>query len=393
MARIFFGKTLLSLSIAAVVSACSPQPAATAPTAVSSDRNIASLSVSNPSTFARNEQTLLLPFNDLGVTPDQANALVALQGNNTVPSQLIDHSGDGVKDSLLLQFDFAAVETKQLQILNDTALFNAQQLAKRTQAEISHKTGGQWQDARYIGGSFENVTELTPPAQYTDHSEWIRYEGPGIESDKVAYRIYLDWRNGFDIFGNKTGKPVLDQIGQDGYSSYHEMLPWGTDVLKVGKAVGAGGFGYWDGSKVERVSKLDGHTVHIIENGPLYSALTIDYKNWQIAGKTVTLTADLSMTAGSRLVNTRLQLSEELDNLAIGLVKLPDTKLIQGEVEITGHAWTYVATWGQQSLSLLQALRQIVRLVHGAESFKNCCAVCAAMCPPAMALSKPLPDK
>ena len=33
MARIFFGKTLLSLSIAAVVSACSPQPAATAPTA------------------------------------------------------------------------------------------------------------------------------------------------------------------------------------------------------------------------------------------------------------------------------------------------------------------------------------------------------------------------
>ena len=52
-----------------------------------------------------------------------------------------------------------------------------------------------------------------------------------------------------------------------------------------------------------------------------------------------------------------------------------------------------VHTGGEQSLSLLQALRQIVRLVHGAESFKSCCAVCAAMCPPAMALSKPLPDK
>lgn len=351
MARILFGKTLLSLGIAAVVSACSPQPAVKAPAAASSKDHIANLSVSNPSTFARNEQTLLLPFSDLGVTADQANALVAVGGNNTLASQLIDHSGDGSKDSLLLQFDLAAAATQQLQIVNDSARFNAQQLAKRTQAEISHKTGGQWQDSKYIGGEFQNVTELTPPAQYTDHSEWIRYEGPGIESDKVGYRIYLDWRNGFDVFGNKTGKPVLHQVGLDGYKSYHEMADWGMDLLKVGKSLGAGGFGYWDGEKVQLVSKLSGHSAKVIENGALYSALQIQYKDWQIAGKTTQLTANLSMTAGSRLVHTRLSLSEPLDNIAIGLVKLPNTKLLQGKQDIPGHSWTYLATWGEQTLT------------------------------------------
>src|SRR5690606_14229132 len=59
----------------------------------------------------------------------------------------------------------------------------------------------------------------------------------------------------------------------------------------------------------------------------------------------------LSMSAGSRLVHTRLSISEELPNLAIGMVKHPGTKLLQGSQEISGYAWTYVASWGKQSLS------------------------------------------
>jgi hypothetical protein len=242
---------------------------------------IATLSIHNPSDFIRSQEPIYLPAADLGLaeTEVQNSGFIATSAKGPLPSQWIDRNADGQKDTLLVSPTLNAGETLELQITAGKAT----ELPKQTQAEISQKTGGKWQDKTYVGGSFENVSSLTPPPQYTDHSEFIRYEGPGIESDKVAYRIYLDWRNGFDIFGNKTGKPILDQIGQDGYSSYHEMLPWGTDVLKVGKAVGAGGFGYWDGSKVERVSKLDGHTVTIIENGPLYSAMTIDYKNWQIA--------------------------------------------------------------------------------------------------------------
>ena len=31
---------------------------------------------------------------------------------------------------------------------------------------------------------------------------------------------------------------VLQDVGQDGYDSYHEMADWGMDVLKVGDAAG-----------------------------------------------------------------------------------------------------------------------------------------------------------
>jgi len=340
----------LSLSFLAACGKPAPAPEPTEPQSVQSApaKAVARLSIHNPSDFLRSQEPIYLAAADLGLaeTEVQNSGFIATDSKGQLPSQWIDRNADGEKDTLLISPTLSAGETLDLQITAGTAT----EQPKQTQAEISQKTGGQWQDKKYVGGSFENVSSLTPPPQYTDHSEFIRYEGPGIESDKVAYRIYLDWRNGFDIFGNKTGKPILDQIGQDGYSSYHEMLPWGTDVLKVGKAVGAGGFGYWDGSKVERVSKLDGHTVTIIENGPLYSAMTIDYKNWQIAGKTLDVKAHLSMTAGSRLLHNRLTLSQPLDNLALGIVKLPDTQLLTGTLESSGHTYTYLATYGKQSL-------------------------------------------
>ncbi|MDX3772979.1 glycoside hydrolase family 88 protein [Chromatiaceae bacterium AAb-1] len=341
--------SLLTLSTL-FANGCSPQQPQTAEPAAS-EGHIAALNINNPSDFVRTQQTILLPFSDLGVTAEQATALVATVNNQLVPSQLIDHNADGQADTLLLQLDLAPAIRQPVEIHASQQRFASQSWPKQTQAEISVKTGGQWQEAKYIGGTFENVAAVTPPPQYTDHSEWIRYEGPGLESDKVGYRFYLDWRNGFDIFGNKTGKPVLHQVGLDGYQSYHQMADWGMDLLKVGKSLGAGAYGYWNGEQAELVSKVGQHTAKVIANGALYSALQIQYKDWQIAGKTLDLTANLSMTAGSRLVHTRLALSEPLDNLAIGLVKLPDTNIIHGPADITGHAWTYVATWGRQSLA------------------------------------------
>jgi unsaturated rhamnogalacturonyl hydrolase len=65
----------------------------------------------------------------------------------------------------------------------------------------------------------------------------------------------------------------------------------------------------------------------------------------------VDLAAHFSMTAGSRLVNVKLKASEQLPNLAIGLVKHKGTTLLEGNQSVSGYAWTYVASWGKQSLS------------------------------------------
>lgn len=341
-----------------LLSACQQAGPATAPMAVSqqsvANAAVAELTVTNPSAFDRPDSSLTISLSDLGLTQTDAGKPVSVwAGQKPVASHWVDTDGDDQIDSLFMLADFKAGEQQQWQVRQTPAplLLNA-----RANAEISHKVGGQWQGKVYQGGTFQNVRQLTPPPQYTDHSEYIRYEGPGIESDKVAYRIYLDWRNGFDIFGNVTGKPILSQVGQDGYSSYHQMQPWGIDVLKVGKSLGAGGFGYWDGSAVQGVANISGHTATIHQPGPLFASLSIDYHNWQIAGRTLQARALLSMQAGSRLLHNQLLLQapsqgEPLDNLAIGLVKHPDTELIEGSLEISGHQYSYLATFGKQSLN------------------------------------------
>lgn len=337
-----------------------PDPAIAAPSveAPSAPEVIAELELSSPSEFPREKDPIYVSYYDLGLAENDPRIpkLSMRIGGTAAPSQAIDEDGDGKKDGLLALVDFAPGESKRVVI----AAGGEPEATppKLTQAEISHKVGGEWKPRKdkpelkeYVGGTFQNVTRLTPPPEHTDHSQFIRYEGPGIESDKVGYRVYLDWRNGFDIFGKKVSSPVLQKVGQDGFESYHHMADWGMDILKVGESLGAGGFGFWDGKKVELVSKVDGWTATITENGSLYSSFRIEYEGWKVADRKVDVTADFSMVGGSRAVRVKLRTSEDLSNLAIGIVKHPGTEVLQGPTELTGTAYTYAGSYGKQSLA------------------------------------------
>ncbi len=314
------------------------------PVVVEQPAPLATLEVSNPSAFARPNTTIRLSLNELGVS---SGPLQVWQGETALPTQLLDDDGDETPDQLVFLTDFGAAATHDYVIDRNVARLD---VTPRTHAEVSIKEGGEWQDKVYVGGTFKNVDHVTTPPQYTDHSEWIRYEGPGIESDKVAYRFYLDWRNGFDIFGKKTAAMVLPGIGLDGYDSYHEMSDWGADILKVGQSLGMGGYGYWDGNKTVLVSEVAERSTTIRADGPIYSALDIDYKGWNTGAAVTDLKATLSMLPGNPMVDVRLVTSTPVDNLAIGIVKHPGTELLMGDLDITGEAWSYMASFGAQTL-------------------------------------------
>jgi len=252
---------------------------------------VARLEVSNPSDFARADTLLSFSLNELGVTD---GPLQVWRGETAQANQMVDDNADGVPDRLVFLTDLDAESTHHYVISRREA---EPQFAARAQAEVSIKEGGDWQDQTYVGGTFQNVDHVTTPPQYTDHSKYIRYEGPGIESDAVAYRVYLDWRNGFDIFGKKEPALVLQDVGQDGYDSYHEMSDWGADILKVGNSLGMGGYGYWDGAKTILVSEVTERSTTIHSNGPVHSSLEIDYQGWNTGNETVDLQAVLSMQA------------------------------------------------------------------------------------------------
>ncbi len=261
-----------------------------------------------------------------------------------LPFQVNDTDGDGQADELIL---LASLDAGGRQLVEWQEVDELPAFPKRTQAELSHKVGGTWEERVYQGGEFQNVAALRVPAEHTDHSFYIRYEGPGWESDKVGYRFYLDWRNATDIFGKTVPEMVLQDVGQDGFDSYHEMADWGMDVLKVGQSLGVGSFGTWENGKAERVALTDSIFCAVAANGPVYSMIRTEYFGWQAEGKKQDLRSELSITAGSRLTRHTLSWEQPLDSLCTGIVKLDHSELLTN----TSGTWGYLATWGQQSLN------------------------------------------
>ena len=220
---------------------------------------------------------------------------------------------------------------------------------KRSQAELSIKTGGHFENRTYIGGEFENIKYLRVPDEHTDHSYFIRYEGPGWESDLVGYRFYLDWRNATDAFGKKTHDMVLQQVGLDGFDSYHEMQDWGMDVLKVGSSLGIGSMGMYSDNRAIRVDKTDSVTCEVLENGAIQSAIETNYYGWKVGEGTFDIQSILSIHAGTRLTHHEIQISGKPDNLCTGIGKDGKAKLYTDQGN--EHQLGYLATYGLQSLN------------------------------------------
>ena len=316
-------------------------------------RPLGKIVVANANDYAVADEAVHLRLIDLGLEAGspEAASIVAASGDRPVRAQAWDRDGDRQEDTVTLILDLAAGEKREVALSLDPAAAGSDFLPPRTQAEISRKFGGSWNGRVYEGGAFQNVQVLDTPPEHTDHSFFIRYEGPGWESEKVGYRFYLDWRNGFDIFGKLTPALVLKDVGQDGFDSYHEPAPWGMDLLKVGNALGSGGYGLWVDSKAERVSKTGGLRCEILENGPSLSQFRVTYKDWEGSGQEkMDLVADLSIEAGSRLTWVRLRPEKAVTQFCAGLVKHAEAELLKGDTDITGEAFTYLATWGKQSL-------------------------------------------
>ncbi len=309
------------------------------------------LSVKNPAAAGRTDEAVILNVSEIRAkTPEfNPNAFIVLSGGKELASQADDLDADGAPDRIVFVADFKPGQKKTFVVRYANTGIRIRNYPKRTQAELSRKSGGRFKDRKYLGGVFENVPSLRVPPEHTDHSFFIRYEGPGWESDKAGYRFYLDWRNAIDFFGKKTPDMVLQNVGQDGFDSYHSMSGWGMDVLKVGESLGIGTIGTWLDDRAERVSKTDSVFCRIVANGPVLSQIRTRYSGWKAGASVVDLVSDLSITAGSRLTRHTVQATGEPPNLCTGIVKMDSTEVLAPAGQ--DGEWTYLATWGKQSLN------------------------------------------
>ena len=300
--------------------------------------------VTNPLNAPQENAMILIPvpsnsgFNEKG--------FVVMDRSTEVPSQF--SSGDDAGIVVVLG-SMAAKEKRSLAVRYKKSGVPLRNYPKRTQAELSHKVGGSWKDREYIGGEFKNVDYLRVPPEHKDHSWFIRYEGPGWESDKVGYRFYLDQRNATDAFGKVTPDVSLQLTGLDGFDSYHNMQPWGMDILKVGKSLGVGTIGSLVNGAAVRVEKTDSVDCRITENGPVYSSVLTNYFGWKVGERKYKLQSYLSIHAGSRLTHERISMNESPENICTGLVKDVKAKLFTSDGD-KDH-FGYIATYGTQSLN------------------------------------------
>ncbi len=267
---------------------------------------------------------------------------VVKQGNTEIQSQIFFNPE--TSSHSLLFYPEANKNSKISVVLGKKSTITFKPMAH---AELWKKEGGEWQDREYFGGDFIEIDSVRLPDECTDHSYYIKYEGPGWESNLVAYRFYLDWRNANDVFGKKTEDMILEIVGQDGYDSYHNMLDWGMDVLKVGKSLGIGSIGYWNGQDAERIAETDSVISKIISKGPLRAMIQTDYYGWVTNDFKTNATSFISIDANTRLTKQVLKLDNPPANICTGIHK--DTtceviKIVEGD-------WTAFATWGKQSLN------------------------------------------
>ena len=272
------------------------------------------VTISNPLTVSRENVLVLVSSQQLSKNFKKFNphAFVVMDGEKEIPSQYNQNDADNSGIVFVLD-GLAASETRQVSVRFHPSGNKPRTYPKRTQAELSYKKGGEWKNREYIGGAFQNTQFLRVPPEHKDHSWFIRYEGPGWESDKVGYRFYLDQRNATDVFGKVTREMVLQQVGQDGFDSYHEMQPWGMDVMKVGKSLGIGSIGSFVNGEAIRVEKTDSVNCRVVENGNVYSSILTNYYGWNVSNNKHDVHSRITIHAGTRATQQTLTITNNID--------------------------------------------------------------------------------
>ncbi len=255
-----------------------------------------------------------------------------------IPTQFEDEDLDGQWDYMIFQTNLISQEKTSIDI---------SWIDSVSYPEFQSKTQVYLGESKLRDNNFVSVKRATRPTDHVAQSKpyLYQYEGPGWESELVAFRSYFDSRNGKDIFG-KTG-PIINahQIGLKG--NYHELQDWGMDILKVGTSLGAGALAMLKNDSLYRLGVTNNAVFEVLSNGPVKSTLRLTYEGWEVAGKSYDLIETISIWGSKRWYQSEIELvgGTETDTLVTGIVDLKNAY----KKEYTKNDWYILFTHGEQS--------------------------------------------
>lgn len=195
-----------------------------------------------------------------------------------------------------------------------------------------------------VSGRYIHKQSIMVPKELSGQNKWIMFEGPVLENDKIAYRYYADARHRYDIYAKKVPDLVMDTVSWN----YHNIMDWGSDILKVGNSLGMGSPGIYYKDTIYTLSNWASKEIQVLENGNDKSVIRTIFKGLKIEDHTFDIIEDWSIETGNFYCEIELSVIEgQLPAgmyFATGIVKhLPNASI--GQV---GNG-LYAFTFGEQS--------------------------------------------
>lgn len=190
----------------------------------------------------------------------------------------------------------------------------------------------------------EKTETVSPVFPTKVHARYVqeRLDDFAWENDKVAHRTYgpalgapapagsgkeVLVTSGNDIWFKRVPYPIVDRWYNKGHDHYHVDQGEGMDMYNVGRTLGAGGTGIWDGSQL--TSARNYATWKVLANGPVRAIFELSYDAFDAAGTKVAETRRFTVDAGhwfDRVDSTFTFTGPQQLNAVVGLNKTPSDK-------------------------------------------------------------------
>lgn len=303
-------------------------------------QSLPKVTFTNTSDYSLMEKPVLLPRAQieevLGKVGDHQVVLLSPDNGQTfIASQTDDTDGDGRWDELFTLVDFGSGESKTFSLV----------VKNREHVPVFiNRTNIHFADKNDPSKTFTEAERLKNSDTETTQ-KYFQYEGPGWENDVVGFRNYFDARNGMDIWGKTTPEMILAGVGLADGPSYHELQPWGMDILKVGNSLGAGAIALETGEGLYRIGP-DGHgTYNLVAEGPLRSTFDLGFKGIPIDGRELDVNHRICIIAGKPWYKSVVTIKKASGlKLVTGIVNLQTDSVYSN----SGNGYAYMYTHDNQ---------------------------------------------
>lgn len=297
--------------------------------------------IENPLPTHRHDEAIVLQRNEIAAKlaiPGNQLPVFTIEGK-LMPSQADDLDGDGQWDEAVVLVDLPAQGRAKL-VLSFAAPDAYPSFEKRTNLRLGilQPDGSFPESDRYMAPSCRDTFQIIAQAESVN---W--------ENDKFGFRVYFDCRNVKDLFGKLQPRLIIDSLQMPGTPSYHELAPWGMDVLHCGSSLGSGGIALLKNDSLYRLGDTGSYEYVKIAEGPVRSLFELRYGGWVIDGDTLQAVERISITPGKYWFQSDVTVTglPESAEIVTGIVT---SKLTREPFEFRSHGFTCIGTHDIQSL-------------------------------------------